>query len=95
MARIIMDQKEKKINAIKSVVGILTEKGTTKKLSLRESCNKIIHAKEIQFEVKKIKKDLATLEPKIILIGNKYKTKWEAEIDVLEFIRKYIIYIIK
>lgn len=95
-ARIIMDQKKKNTNGTHSV-GIWIENtkkpNKIKKLSIREACNKIIHAKELQFEVKKVKKDIYSLKPKLILIGDYNDQTWEVEINIIEFIRKYIQFI--
>lgn len=93
IARIIINQKKIKINEKNSVVGNLEQHGKIGVLSLREACNKIIHADNVLFEVVEIKKGLFAREPGIMLVGKKNGEKWEAEIDILEFIRKYIKYI--
>ena len=55
-------------------------------LSLREACNKIIHAREIKYEI--INGDYEWnrfLKPTISLYGEKHKNKWRAILDVKDF----------
>lgn len=59
-----------------TIVGRLNE---TDILSLREACNKIIHAREIQI--------LLPAKPGIVLHGKKGSESWKAEFDILGFVR--------
>lgn len=58
----------------------------TKDLTLREACNKIIHAKEIKYEV--INGDYECnrfLKPTIYLYGKRQENKWRAILNVKDF----------
>ena len=60
--------------------------GQAKDLSLREACNKIIHVREIKYEV--VEGDYEWnrfLKPMIYLYGQKQKIKWRAILDVKAF----------
>jgi hypothetical protein len=60
--------------------------GQAKDLSLREACNKIIHVREIKYEV--VKGDYEWnrfLKPMIYLYGQKQEIKWRAILDVKAF----------
>jgi hypothetical protein len=59
-----------------TVVGRLNVTGI---LSFRETCNKIIHAKEIEI--------LLPAKPEIVLHGEKGSESWKAEFDILDFVR--------
>ena len=58
-----------------TTVGHLNETGS---LSLREACNKIIHASEIEI--------LLPAKPVIVLHGKKGSEAWKAEFDLLGFV---------
>jgi hypothetical protein len=58
-------------------------------LSLREACNKIIHAQKVHFDVSKTKDDQPYLNPSIYLYGTLHKKKWKAILDVVAFIKEY------
>jgi hypothetical protein len=64
-----------------------TEKATWEPLSLREGCNKIIHADDIQPEFASAENDEQYLTGLIRTIGRLGKNKWEAEIDVTNYVR--------
>lgn len=61
-------------------------------LSLREACNKIIHAKHFKFDIKKLKvRDgeytgtVTALRPYIHLYGEKQDVSWKATLNIVEF----------
>lgn len=55
-------------------------------LTIREACNKIIHAKEFGFDVQKFRgKQEYYFKPFFNITGTKGKAKWFAYIDVLFF----------
>ena len=53
---------------------------------MREACNKIIHAKEIEI--------LLPNKPEIVLRGKKGNEFWKANFDILEFTRKAMSFLI-
>ena len=70
--------------------GELTENGGAnsekKYLTIREACNKIIHAEKI-VPVKKGGRPFLGDECTLILHGAKNQKKWQANLDILEFLR--------
>jgi hypothetical protein len=60
-------------------------------LSLREACNKIIHAKSVHYDIEPIgsfehiKRQCRYLNPFIYLYGTKYDKNWKAMLDVRQF----------
>jgi len=70
------------------IVGILYEPigSEEQPLDMREACNKIIHARDIRFDVKKLPKlGRAYLNPKIYIYGERHNTEWKTIIDVIRF----------
>ena len=59
-------------------------------LILREACNKIIHAKEIQFDIKHSVKNYYSIVPVVYLFGEKNGKTWEAKLDLVEYIRSFV-----
>jgi hypothetical protein len=57
-------------------------------LSLREACNKIIHAQTIRFDVRTSRRRgwHSHLAPRIYLHGEKSGTKWRAVLEVTKFV---------
>ncbi len=58
-------------------------------LSLREACNKIIHATKIHFDVSENEIGVLYVNPHIYLYGKKFDKDWKAKLDVLDFARMY------
>jgi len=55
-------------------------------LSMKEACNKIIHANKIDFDVSKLRgKPYHYFNPFIYVYGQKGKQKWKANIDLVLF----------
>jgi hypothetical protein len=70
------------------VVGALSVDGVpgAQDLTMREACNKIIHAQEIAFDVTKVRKQNDHFfNPVIHVRGEKGKVGWEASIDIVWF----------
>ena len=60
---------------------------TNERLSLREACNKIIHATEFEHVYAEYLDPLHySLAPMIRLYGHRNKNKWKAELDILKFV---------
>jgi hypothetical protein len=58
-------------------------------LTLREACNKIIHAKDYQFDASKTdpNREGVYLRPFLFLYGKKYKQGWRARLSIAEFVK--------
>jgi hypothetical protein len=73
--------------------GTLREDITSEKfqsLTLREACNKIIHAKEIDFDIKRSTKEFYSIDPVVYLLGEKGNKSWEARLDIVQYVRSYM-----
>lgn len=96
MSRIIEERSEKDLLRIKKC-GYLFEPINSDKrdLTFREACNKIIHAKSIDFLEQKTffnlsggkKIEAVYFEAEVKLCGSKGKKEWKAVLDVVEFCR--------
>ena len=77
---------------IKDDVGFVKTKNGKKKeiLSIREACNKIIHAKSLEFGYGKTKDKISYLKPRIQFIGDRNKKNWKATIDILKFVENAV-----
>jgi hypothetical protein len=76
------------------LVGSLYEPIGSKKqdLTIREACNKIIHAENINFDIKKLSKsNRGYLSPKIYIYGEKGKIAWKAILDIVKFCEYSVI----
>ncbi|MBL7821458.1 MAG: hypothetical protein JNL65_12665 [Saprospiraceae bacterium] len=60
----------------------------TKDLSFREACNKIIHAKHINFDLSNAIsiKEYDSINPIIYLYGDLNGNEWKSQLDILKFI---------
>jgi hypothetical protein len=57
-----------------------------KDLTLREACNKIIHVKEIKYEIIDGNYEWNRyLKPTIYLYGKRQENRWRATIDIIDF----------
>ncbi len=74
-------------------VGLLTPDATkpldTKPLTLREACNKVIHASllDFQFNNEGTDGDFSGLSPRVQLHGTLRNTEWQADIYIYNFIK--------
>lgn len=94
-ARVIDDRNNKVLDLIAGDCGKLietTDKGASEKgLSLREACNKIIHAQKIRFDISETAETKKYLNPFIYLYGERHKgSEWKVELDVVAFAKEYV-----
>jgi hypothetical protein len=78
----------------KRIVGALYEPLGSKKqgLTIREACNKIIHAESINYDIKKLPKlNRGYLYPRIYIYGRRFETDWKAILDIVKFCEYSII----
>ncbi len=57
-------------------------------LGLRDACNKIIHARKVNFDVDSTKTGQLFLHPYIYLEGTERKSTWQTNIDIIKFCRE-------
>jgi len=94
-ARVLDDREDGVFGQIAGDCGILSEaKGgeiTKVPLTLREACNKIIHAKKIRFDVSETDERQPYLNPTIYLYGTRSNgLEWKATLDVIKFAEEYV-----
>lgn len=94
-ARVVDDREDGIFELIAGDCGILSEaKGgetTEVPLTLREACNKIIHAKKIRFDVSETDERQPYLNPTIYLYGTRSNgLEWKATLDVIKFAEEYV-----
>lgn len=70
--------------------GTLQDGQVQKNLSLREACNKILHATKIRFDVDENEQGQKYMNAKIYLYGQRNGVEWKATLDVLEFAKQYV-----
>ncbi len=91
IARVVDDREGRVFEVVGSDCGLLQKNldlDATQCLDLREACNKIIHAKKIEFDVDKVGSE-KFLNPSIYLYGEQGKLKWKANLDVVKFCEEY------
>lgn len=90
-ARVIDDREQKVFDLIAGNCGTLVDGEERKDLTLREACNKIIHATKVRFDLSENDAKQKYLNPTIYLYGQRQNgTEWKATLDVLEFAREYV-----
>lgn len=93
IARIIDDRDELSLNHIDTKCGDLIENLTFPKvivpLSLREACNKIIHAKKIHSDISE-SNEISYRNPILYLYGQKIGVDWKVKLNVMDYAIKYI-----
>ena len=94
-ARVVDDREHGKMNQLAGPCGVLSESvdGNTQEmpLSLREACNKIIHAKKIHFDVAHTEEMQPYLNPTVYLYGSRSNgAQWKATLDVIAFAEQYV-----
>jgi hypothetical protein len=57
-------------------------------LTLREACNKIIHAKKIRTDLE-VENHKSYLNPMMYFYGTHRDIEWKACLDIVEFVKKY------
>lgn len=78
-------------NSLLSVVGELTPDingPRAETLSLRESCNKIVHAEEYHLEREDVDCEHSHINPIVLLTGVHREKHWSARINIKEFSRE-------
>ena len=66
-------------------VGFIKTNNCKNILSIREACNKIIHARSLKFVYRKTKDKMTYLKPIVYFSGQKNKKDWKASIDIFKF----------
>lgn len=92
-ARVVDDREGGDLSSLAGPVGLLAEPhdAATVPLSLREACNKIIHAKKIRFDVENTEEMQPYIKPTIYLYGARSNGgQWKATVDVIAFAREYV-----
>jgi len=80
---------DKSITGKDEIVGTITINGIDKLLTFRESCNKIIHARNINFDIEESQSIRAGfLNHFIYLYGNMGDNEWRAAIDLIKFCKQ-------
>jgi hypothetical protein len=59
-------------------------------LTLREACNKIIHAKKIRLDMEEDGNGQRYLNPFIYIYGKQGEMGWKATLDVIRFAKEYV-----
>ncbi len=59
-------------------------------LTLREACNKIIHAKKIRLDIEEDERGQPYLNPYIYIYGKQADSEWKATLDVIAFAKEYV-----
>ena len=62
-------------------------------LTLREACNKIIHAIKIHYDITELATGLRYVNPTIYYYGRFKGKEWKATLDVEEYVFNYVTYI--
>jgi len=72
----------------------LSQPDVVEPLSLREACNKIIHARKFNWDVEHLKDEgnlphpiTRFVAPTMFLYGRRDKTEWKATLNITEFVR--------
>ena len=92
--RVLDDQEENKLGMFSIYCGTLTkdiEKPTesVEGLTLREACNKVIHAVTVDFDHGKLNTGGTFLHPFLYLRGRDQRHRtWEANLNVVQFVRE-------
>ncbi|WP_409191848.1 hypothetical protein [Bradyrhizobium sp. RDM4] len=96
--RIQFDQSQGPADEAKSDCGMLfpnwaTDRDKAEILTLREACNKIIHATDIRFDVEipdaanNPDEEGVYYQPRLYLYGSKGRNGWRAELSLIDFAR--------
>lgn len=86
--RILDDREKYKLNMFSTYCGYLQVDSESIGLTLREACNKIVHALYIEMARNTVVPDIMYLFPEIYLSGEKNKKKWLATINIYEYVRE-------
>jgi hypothetical protein len=92
-ARVIDDREQRVFDLVAGDCGTLSHVGSNEisPLTLREACNKIIHAQKVRFDVSITEAGQQYLNPTIYLYGKRQnRAEWKVELNVLVFAREYV-----
>jgi hypothetical protein len=92
-ARVVDDRENGDLSRLAGPVGLLAEPvdAPAGPLTLREACNKIIHAKKRRFDVEHTEEMQPYVNPTIYLYGLRSSGgEWKATLDVIAFAREYV-----
>lgn len=90
-ARVIDDREDREFRFLSSDCGTLRKNMNEQDeelLSIREACNKIIHAKNVNFDVEEFGVH-RYLKPYIYLYGTQKAMHWRVQLDVVKFCKEY------
>lgn len=91
-ARVIDDREGRIYDLVGGTCGTLQKdvsKAFTEELTLREACNKIIHAKKIRFDIEENGKGQVFFNPVIYMYGTHGGLEWKTTLDVIAFAKEY------
>ncbi|MBB5442071.1 MULTISPECIES: hypothetical protein [unclassified Paraburkholderia] len=92
-ARVLDDANERVLNEIAGECGTLIQDlrapENSVPLSLREACNKIIHASKIRVDIAHNERGRPYLQPFLYLYGQRNRVEWKATLDVVAFVKQY------
>jgi len=93
--RVLDDQEQRALDYASIYCGRLTRDITKPVesnigLTLREACNKIIHASVVEFDRGALPSGSPYLHPFLYLKGSERSTAWEVQLDVVQFVREGI-----
>lgn len=95
VARIKDDNEEEsrlKLGKFETTCGTLTEdldEPIDVQLSLREACNKIIHALKFHYDMED-QSGTNIINPVVYLYGRKGRKEWKASLNIIDFVKHYI-----
>jgi hypothetical protein len=96
-ARVLDDANERVLNEIAGECGTLLqdmrEPENSVPLSLREACNKIIHASKLRVDLENNDRGRSYLQPFLYLYGQRNRIDWKATLDVIAFAKQYSTYV--
>jgi hypothetical protein len=103
-ARMVHDRDKKFFHRVRAECGYLIPDLNKPRhkyaLTLREACNKVIHAKKFNFDVKYIRvkdrdfKDWGSaLRPYVYLYGEQDNVSWKAMLDIILFAKRNMVFV--
>lgn len=92
-ARVIDDRENHVYEIVGTNCGRLqrdTSRPANEELTLREACNKIIHAKKVRLDMEENDNGQRYLNPFIYIYGEQGGAEWKATLNVILFAKEYI-----
>ena len=92
-ARVIDDRESRVYELVGTNCGMLqrdTSRSAEEELTLREACNKIIHANKVRVDMEEDDKGQRYLNPYIYIYGQQGRAEWKATPDVIRFAKEYV-----